>query len=82
MNTENNNGQVRESVCRLRTETDAVDYHCAWCSKKIGGYATVCGTLREPGVSVDKYDRIYCSSECSTKAFMHPSRDYEARGDY
>jgi len=73
----------RESISRLRAETEAVDYHCNYCAKKIGDYAAVCGSLREPGVSVDKYDRVYCSDACSTKAFMHPSRDYEARGgDY
>lgn len=73
----------RESISRLRAETEAVDYHCNYCGKKIGDYAAVCGSLREPGVSVDKYDRVYCSDACSTKAFMHPSRDYEARGgDY
>lgn len=70
--------QERESVCRLHGETEAVDYHCAWCSKKIGDYEAMLKIGK-----IDKYDRVYCSDDCSMKAFMHPSRDYEARGgDY
>ena len=77
MDIENSKGQECESVCRLREEAEAVNYHCAWCAKKIGDHAA----LRTAGFQVDKYDRVYCSDECSTKAFMHPSRDYEARGE-
>lgn len=69
----------RESVSRLRAETEAVGYHCNYCAKKIGDY----DALRAAGFHVDKYDRVYCSDECSTKAFMGASRDYEAHGgDY
>lgn len=83
MNADNKQEQKCESVSRLRAETEAVDYQCNYCGKKIGDYAAVCGSLREPGVSVDKFDRVYCSDACSTKAFMDSSRDYESRGgDY
>lgn len=69
----------RESVSRLRAETEAVDYHCNYCGRKIGDY----DALRAAGFHVDKYDRVYCSDACSTKAFMGASREYEGRGgDY
>ena len=69
----------RESVSRLREATEAVDYHCNYCGKKIGDY----NALRAAGFHVDKYERVYCGNDCSTKAFMGASREYEGRGgDY
>lgn len=67
----------RESVSRLRDATEAVDYHCNYCAKKIGDIHA----LRAAGFHIDKFDRVYCSDACSTKAYGHASRDYEARGD-
>ena len=67
---------TRESVSRLQAKDAPVDYHCNFCAKKIGDYAA----LRAAGFQVDKYDRVYCSKECSAKAWMHASREHEARG--
>lgn len=58
MDTDNQQEPKRESVSRLRAETEAVDYHCNYCTKKIGDYAAVCGALRAASVSVDKYGRV------------------------
>lgn len=70
---------ARESVSRLRDETEAVDYQCNYCGQKIGDFAA----LRAAGFHVDKYERVYCSVDCSMSAFSHASRDYESRGgDY
>jgi len=74
-----NNSDIRASVSRLGAKIDAVDYHCNYCGKKIGDY----DALRVADCHVDKYDRVYCSDDCSMKAFRGASREYEARGgDY
>ena len=77
MNTDKK--QARESTSRLCAETEAVDYQCNYCGQSIGDFAA----LRAAGFHVDKYERVYCSDECSMKAYSHASRDYESRGgDY
>ena len=66
---------MRTFVCRLRDPTEAVRYHCARCGRQIGDYAAVRHS--------DSIGRVFCSDECSTEAFWHPSREYEKRGgDY
>lgn len=64
----------RKSQSR-RYDTDergVTEYHCNMCGENIGKSVQF----------ADKYDRVYCSRECRLKAFDHPSRDYEWRGDY
>jgi hypothetical protein len=79
MATDLNMNPEPESTCRLRSETEAVLYHCSWCALKIGDY----DALRKARFQVDKYDRIYCSKNCYANSMTHPSREYEARGgDY
>lgn len=58
-----------------RGDSKAMIYRCAWCIKLIGTISDV--KYR------DKFDRVYCCSDCSMKAYNSPSRDYEKRGgDY
>lgn len=63
------------SWTRLQQSSEGVEYGCAMCGKRVGS--------RNDVKITDKFDRVYCSDDCYSKARSHPSWEYEARGgDY
>lgn len=64
-----------KSWTRLQASSEGVEYCCAMCGRRVGA-------LKDVQIT-DKFDRVYCSDTCYSKARSHPSWEYEARGgDY